>query len=608
MMLRAGYAIVRRVEIWEEVHAMVVRGKLAVAPVIDRVHWEYVLAEVDGRLQATGAAANWRKYLMIDEAYARFDSTNCPPADQRQLARDILSRIHSTQLSAAQTEFLQTAPFAAWTEQLQHRAAETPDLVALLDAIERYEHDDLSAESKTLALRYDELRWSPDADVHKLADTVNSYYRNANVRVALSAEMINRLLPKEQSQSEPVQDTILGARFRATATPTRGCGWCCCRTGGGGGWGWRPTARWPAAPPRPRGRRRSTRTARSFFRARKTLTVDHRGIRLGNAEAEADASTNLNDFETDYDGIPLLSTLVRAIARNQYDNSQGAAKAEVEGKIIGRASSQLDRELAEKLDKAKKDFQVKMLDPLQKLHLDPTAVDMETTPDRLIARYRIAGRDQVSAHTPRPQAPGDSILSVQIHETGLNNVIDHLGLAGRRIELHDLYKEMTGRFSETAGPQITVPDDLPEDVFVTFADEDPVRIDCEDGRVRLTIRLAELSHGTKSKWQNFTVRGYYAPTADQLDANLAREGVIELIGDKLRFGDQIALRGIFSRVLSRNRKLNLVNNQISKSPELQDQQVTQFVIHDGWIGVALGPKTPGRQALLQPRAAETRTE
>ena len=52
------------------------------------------------------------------------------------------------------------------------------------------------------------------------------------------------------------------------------------------------------------------------------------------------------------------------------------------------------------------------------------------------------------------------------------------------------------------------------------------------------------------------------------------------------------LAGIFEQVLSRNRKLNLVNERISKSPELKDQQVTQFVIHDGWIGIALGPETP----------------
>ena len=62
-----------------------------------------------------------------------------------------------------------------------------------------------------------------------------------------------------------------------------------------------------------------------------------------------------------------------------------------------------------------------------------------------------------------------------------------------------------------------------------------------------------------------------------------------------------ALTAIFARVLSRNRKLHIINEQIARAPQLQDQQVTQFVIHDGWMGIALGPKAPGREAAMHPR-------
>jgi hypothetical protein len=255
----------------------------------------------------------------------------------------------------------------------------------------------------------------------------------------------------------------------------------------------------------------------------------------------------------------------------------------------------------QKLEQGKRDFQTKLLDPLQKLNLEPTAVDMETTPERLIARYRLASRHHVSAHTPRPQAPGDSLLSVQLHETALNNVLAELNLDGRRVELHELYREMLSRFSQE---KVEIPEDLPEDVFVTFADEDAVRVDCQDGRVRLTIRIRELmQRGTRNRWTDFTVRGYYGPNADQLDANLVREGIIELIGERrqLPIGQQLALRAIFNKVLSKNRKLNIVNKQIAQAKELKGQQVTQFVIHDGWIGVAIGPQSPGRRAAMQPR-------
>jgi hypothetical protein len=340
----------------------------------------------------------------------------------------------------------------------------------------------------------------------------------------------------------------------------------------------------------------------SLFRARKRMIVDHRGIRVFSAEADADANTDLEDYETDFDGVPLLGGFVRAIARNQYEAAQPMAKVEVEGKIVVRATSQLDAQVRERLEKTKQDFQGKMLKPLRDLNLEPTAVDMETTSDRLIARYRIAAREEVAAHTPRPQAPSDSMLSVQIHESAMNNVLDQLHLGGRRVELTELYKEMTARFAPAK--KIDIPEDLPENVFVTFAEENPLRVDCQDGRVRLTIHITELAQqGTRNRWTNFTVHAYYAPSADQLDANLYRDGIIELIGDNrpLPLGQRAGLTAIFARVLSRNRKLHIINEQIATSPQLRDQQVTQFVIHDGWIGVALGPKAAGRQAAMHPR-------
>src|SRR5690606_29091376 len=74
----------------------------------------------------------------------------------------------------------------------------------------------------------------------------------------------------------------------------------------------------------------------SYYRARKLLSVDRRGIRMFTAQAEANANTYMTDFETDFDGIPLLGGLARNIARKQYDETSPLAKQEVEGKIVGR--------------------------------------------------------------------------------------------------------------------------------------------------------------------------------------------------------------------------------------------------------------------------------
>lgn len=601
--LRAGYAIVRRMVLWDIVHALGTSDSTVAAPIVDQHAWKAALADVNGLLNSTGAGPHWRRYLLLDRAAAEFDSANQSPSQQRDLARDILYRLHSTQLSREQEKFLSCGAFQSLDAQLQSRAAALPDLPALLAAIENYEYQFKSTTARALAIEYDLLRWSPDPAVRDLAEGVNAYYRNANIRVALSAELANRMIPAQSPQVEAVEDTILGAwvsghaqtntKVRVVLIPDKQR------------WnvGLEAVGEVSSDTASSKGPATFYQRGLSFVRARKRLTVDRRGIRLFSTEAEANANNDLNDFETDFDGIPLIGGFIRSIARNQYDNSQSAAKVEVESKIIGRATSQLDSQVEKQLEKSKQDFQVKVIKPLRELNLDPTPVEMETTADRLIARYRLAGREEVGAHTPRPQAPADSMLSVQVHETAMNNILDELKLHGRRAELAELYQEMTARFVPTR--KIEIPEDLPENVYVTFADEDPIRVDCQDGHVRLTIHLKELGQaGTKNRWTNFTVHAYYAPSADQLDANLYRDGIIELIGDNrpLSIGQRTALAAIFARVLSKNRKLHVINTQISQAPQLQDQQVTQFVIHDGWIGVALGPKAPGRQASMTPRS------
>ncbi len=597
--LRAGFAIVRRVAVWEPLYEVAAQEAASRRPEKLRIPSnQQILADVEraqAELAITRDLTAWRKYLMLDQLQERCAvSPEVTPAE-RKLARDILYRFHSTQLSPEQADLLEKPALQKFAQQLAAWGAQPTDLLALAAAIEKYESEEESVNALGVAELYDMIRWSPDEKTAALAEAVNSYYRNANVRVAISAELVNRLLPKEMRIAEPVQEVIQGAsvqgqsetstRLRLVLLPDR-FRWVL---------GLEAKGEVASSTASTAGPATFYQDGAAHYRARKQLTVDRKSIRMHQAEAEAAAKTQLNDFETDYDNVFIFGMLARVIARNQYEQKTPAARQEVENKIINRAAGTLDQQVAERIEKAQAEFKRLLVSPLQKLHLDPTAVDLETTQDRLIARYRLAGREQLSAHTPRPQAPGDSLLSVQLHETALNNALEHLNLAGRKIELHDLFKEMTTRFGDQKVP---VPEDLPDGVFVTFVEHDPVRIDCQDGRLRIRIHLKELSISTNRKtFKNLIVTGYYKPHPDQLDANLERDGIIELGGNKLSTGERIMLAGIFEKVLSRNRKLNLVNERISKSPELKDQQVTQFVIHDGWIGVALGPKLPSRTAL-----------
>jgi len=176
-------------------------------------------------------------------------------------------------------------------------------------------------------------------------------------------------------------------------------------------------------------------------------------------------------------------------------------------------------------------------------------------------------------------------LSVQVHETMLNNTLEQLGLNGKRTKLRQLYCDLADAFDRS---DLKVPDDIPENITVQFADVNPVRMHCDTGKLTLTLKIAELKN-RRNSWHHFEVRAEYVPDSAHLHANLVRDGIIQLIGNRLSFADQIALRTIFSRALSKNQPFNIINSKLAENPAIADLNVNQFVIEDGWIGVSLGP-------------------
>ena len=160
------------------------------------------------------------------------------------------------------------------------------------------------------------------------------------------------------------------------------------------------------------------------------------------------------------------------------------------------------------------------------LALEPTLVAAETTEQRFVMRVRLAGDDQLGSHTPRPQAPADSLASVQVHETAMNNVLAAAG-TGRP----DLHAARVGPAHRPAAqpplPAQTNPDH--EDVTITFASHDAVRVRCVDGRIEITLSIAKLAKPPR-KWKDFQVRAYYRPEVHGRSVEFARDGVIQLIG------------------------------------------------------------------------------
>ena len=581
---RVRHAMVRRLDIWQLASAIEHPTNSTVVAQSDHRNLSRSVAELAALTSLSTTGEGWQQYLMLDALRSAAIQPNTN--DAQQLARQILSRLESRDLDAEQRNFINRGALARLTHSLRHLAAEPLDMAEVVSRLERFERSGSVEEGRRVVEQLQHLSSSPQDAARRLAERIELHYRNCNVRVAVADELLSRMLPQQDVIHEPVRDSILGVPVRGqseTFTSLRvrtiphdsrlllaleAHGAITAHTVSESG---------PAT---------LFNDAWSNYVVSKRFEITPRGLRVERAQAEAQSRTRLRNFETNFDGIPLLGSLVRNVVEKRVAEGTPAARQEIKRKVETKALRHMDEQADERLATAGRRFEEQALGRLAGLSLTPTMAAMQTTEQRAILRVRLATDDQLAAHTPRPQAPSDSVLSLQLHESALNNVIAQLDLDGRQFLVPELHLWIAEKL------QLPAPDLASlrhEEASIRFAEQDAVQVLCREDRAQVTLSLAEVANGPH-RWSNFSVRVFYRPESSGLHAELVRDGTIQLIGYGLGAKGQVALRGIFSKMFSKERRWNLVPEQLADDTRLDAYEVTQLVIDDGWIGLALGPR------------------
>ncbi|WP_131282340.1 hypothetical protein [Blastopirellula marina] len=584
-MLQVGFALQRRLAIWRPLHACAQSGAIAERPPLDPQQMATPLNAVEAELRTGGELLSWSDFLLLDHIRDAM-SLGYPEVERRTLARKVLRRMESAELNDAQKQVLTQPAFAPFQQELTVWAAEDVSLATALMQMEQFETTLASIDAIRLADSCQSLSYSSDTGLTALAVLIDQHYRNANCRIAVNASFMDALLPQMEPAEQDVDDTILGNRVRGRSR--------------------RETELKIRLSPDPiqwrvqldvygvvdsntsssSGPVTVFNHGRSRYQASKQLVVNPLGFWVSPATASAQTTTGINGLRTDYDEVPLLGSIVRSVARNQSEAKQLEARRVVEYKVEQNATQQLDAGLNEKVELWQDKLLNLAVDPLRTMGLAPAVIDLNTTSDQLVGRFRIAGDMQLAAHTPRPVAFADSAFSMQLHESTLNNSVRQLNLAGRRYRLDDVVRQIEGRLPQSEGSLL---EQLPEGIEVVFADENPIEIRIYDGKVEMSLGLAELANGSRI-YRNFRVIVAYSPQITGLRAELVREGTIKLDGSELGFGGQIALRAVFAKVFSKQRSLPIIPPQVADDSRLQSFELSQLALYDGWVALAISPK------------------
>ena len=606
-MLSVSYSLERRVVVWQAIQNCLKDSDVSLAtprnPDSAREELVNAVEVVGEKLIGTGDVANWRKYLLLDELTAWANSSQSSWSEGNSLALKALSRLHWQRLSEAQQRFLSQAEFEELGSHLLVWGRDAIDYRQLLIALETLEEDPTSRVSSQMAGSIQVLRLSREKKQQQLAAALNDHYRNANLRLTLTEQMIQRLLPGEQVDSRPVRQNILGAntsgdstvhtQLRVKLVPDA-TAW---NIGIGVMGDLVSTTRSSKGPAV------FHSTSLAQIDSNRYVRIDPRGFEISAAPTLVDSQDYLRNMSTDFDSLPIIGEMARFLVREQFNQKRGLAKRITQRIIAREADAELDRQLEQNLANAEKELAERIVGPLERLKLSPLVVAMNTTQQRLSVRYRVANESQMGANTPRPRAPSDSLLSMQVHQTAINNTIEQIGLSGRLWTLPELYERLGEAFQ---GAKWQLPEDLGSDVNETrirFADSRPATVELVDGKLRLTLRIAEFSQGDRFHIERFIVTSSYVPAAAGMSAELIRDGVVEIVSNH----DRLKLRVIFAKVFVANPQIPLISESWANDPRSVGLAVSQVEIRNGWLSVAVSPADSDQAAQVAARAHELRT-
>ena len=465
------------------------------------------------------------------------------------------------------------------------------DVTALTKDLEAYEKTRDPQLGRLVVQEQRSLAASEVAFDRALADAMEQHYRNANIRVAITAEMLNRMIGAERNETRPIRDRIAGAfvqgqsdirsESRVQLAPSDNEWKLELQTTGVVN----SNTYANAGPVRLRS------VGATEFSGTKTVIVDQNGVRLQPSDVEASSSNRLVGVTTDYDWVPLFRGYARNRAMQEYRAKQGLARSQIESRVMFDAEGALDRETHEALETARQKLYDRFADRFNEYGIKVTTVEMKSTPERLVARVRVAGEDQLGSHTPRPRALSDSLASVQVHESAMSNLAVTLGLDGKRFTAPELQATLRERF-----PQLVVknPPDARHDTVFQFAPKDAVQFRIADSRLELLIAFANVELEGESM-PDVTLHAFYTPAVDGLKAELVRDGALGVEG-RISSGERARLHNIFTSMLPPERRLPLVSLDDTADKRFRGLMVTQLVLEDGWIGLAIGPESTNRVA------------
>ena len=597
--LCAAYSVQRRACVWKAAFAA------AQPRIVNTTNtsqgasetFEQVLSRIAPLLDATGDSERWSEYLLLDDLakLARTETTTTKIDQERnQVAQRFLSRMKWHRLTKIQQQWLDQPEFAAMSNFVRPWAAGSTNYGELLNQIESQESEFSNATSLKIARSIQNLKHSDHPEDQHLAHAIDSHYRNANLRIAMSDHLINRLLPQTEPKSVPLRTRTMGTLIQGTSDVKSSIGiqlvpsqnqWSVLLKSIGDVTTL-STGQQSVVELHTRG------TAR--FESGTPVSIHRQGIKLNETNVDVAGRLQLRGVKSDLDDYPILGGFVRTIAEKRFQTLRPKANQIANQTLRRQIRSEIDNTLESQTTQASEKLEDLVVQPLEQMELDPTVTELRTTQEQLLGRFRIAGDWQMAAFTPRPRAPNNSLLSIQLHQSAINNTLEQLLPSGETMPIDQVLKKIAASFGQT---DFQTPPDMPNDVEVRFASTRPVFVEIDEESLNLTLRIVQLKRGRAVDLRNVIITASYKPEVKGLHAYLIRDGHLSINGPNMSMRKRFPARTIFNKVLSTNHSLPITLKGLENRPVLAGLSITHLELTRGWIGLAISDEESPRLAV-----------
>ena len=492
------------------------------------------LVPLDALLGRSKSGADWRKYL--DWPALEGQASSGQAADPRVL-RDLEKKLGSPEMGLDMPQFVRVRKAVTKYAELAD-AARGDGAKQFSDRLDKLSSALLTASASGQA----EALASVAPILERLVESgqapgIVAAIRGANSRPNIHLEVAEDLLApavnRPVDQVQPVDDVVLGTRIRGTGHTTG-------------------TVRLDFVPSGEKAVFDIILGATNISHTRGTqgpVTVNSRGVtaidarrrifldEFNVAAAPVEASADTNSTVTGM-GINARfgKRLIRRIATKKIAESKAQAESIAEGKARDRIRRQFGEQTEPAVAQMRDQFQQKVRGPLQTRGLYPESFHMHTTDRhlRIVARKSLAG--QLAAFSSPPAASADNIITAQIHESAVNNILEDK-LGGKVITQDDvarIAKEQNLKMPDSLGSD---PDAEQKTWAITFAKYRPVTVATSESRVKVTVRGDKFVSGDRS-FPGMDIAAVYAVGQGPKGPVLVREGNVQISPAGFKSGDR----------------------------------------------------------------------